>query len=401
MIPSYSVFYIVPYLTVFLLMFVCSFRLYNINRNTALCHPYLTWFPLYIVGVVFICFFGLRGFLFTDYLNYYKIFDSVPTIFNSNDTIYNFFHESEYKGLEKGFLISIIFLKSIWPNYFFFQFSFVFVDFMLLYSFSKEYVKDYIPLAFCFFFIFNGPGIEINLIRNAKAIFLFLFSIKYLERKRYLTYIVLNIIGLLFHTSAIFYILLTPFYYFKVPKKLILFMYIVGNFFFFTHIKWCIAFLNLISDYLPGRLGFLVRTYVGINKGSFGLSVGFLERTLTFWIVFFSMKDFYQIKKLRFFYNCIFIYLFLYLYFTELPIIQNRIGSLFVFAYWILYPNIYSKLKKDYKILFLGCFFLYSILKIYSTYRYNIHFYDFCFNLKYNYQERVKATLYYLKYLRD
>ena len=66
-------------------------------------------------------------------------------------------------------------------------------------------------------------------------------------------------------------------------------------------------------------------------------------------------------------YNILYLYVFSYLYFSEMRILTDRIPILFSCSYWFLFPELYSNLKKDFKVLFLLLFLLYSILKIISA----------------------------------
>ena len=67
---------------------------------------------LLIFGFVF--FIGLRGYIYTDWINYYKMYDALPTIWDKKLPI--FFHNSPYKSLESGFLIYSILIKSLFKS---------------------------------------------------------------------------------------------------------------------------------------------------------------------------------------------------------------------------------------------------------------------------------------------
>lgn len=403
MIPFHNFSFSIPYIFVFFLLILASIPVLKTDfRTKRLTNNKLVQYYLFIS--VLSVFMGMRGFLFTDFVNYYPYFEDCPTLWDSATTIKDFFTKSDYIAWEKGFLVFTCLVKSIYANYFFFQFIAYLIDFIILYYFFRLYLNNYLVLGFCFFFIFNGLVIEFNLLRNAKSIMLFLISIKYLDRRKYFIYFLLNILGFLFHSSSIFYILLTPFYFMKFSKRFIFFLWLIGLVFFFLHIKWCSQILFTLAPFLPGRMSYLIRVYINNTTESFGFSVGFIERALTFIVMYYSAfkKNNYHCSRINIiFYNTIFLYLFLYLFFTELPIVQDRIGSLFVFSYWVLYPKLYSSLVKNRKFVFLVFFILYGGLKIISGYSSNIHCWDSGLYLKYDFTIRKNSVDLFFDKIRE
>lgn len=379
---QYSLSYAIPYIEVFLIVIVCSIKVSAIGRQKN-----YVMLQTYTVSILLLYFIGLRGFLYTDYVNYFRFYESVPTLLDGS-SIKNFILESNF---EKGFDFLSILIKTISPNYFFFQFVLFLIDFIILSYFLKLYCKDYFILGFAFFLVFSGLLIEINLLRNAKSIMLFFISIKYLKEKKYLKFILLNILGMLFHITAFIYILVIPFINKRYNKKLFLLFFIVGNLMFFLHFNWCTKILSFISNYMPSRLGFLIKWYIHSNEANNSISIGFLERTLTFFLLFKYTDRLVKEDCGLVFVNSLYLYLYLYLFFYELPVIPDRVGCLFVFSYWVVYPWIYKYLNKQNKILFLVIFIMYAILKLISGNRYAIQCYDNALNLKYDFEIRLDA----------
>ncbi|AEE16182.1 EpsG family protein [Treponema brennaborense] len=322
------------------------------------------WLPSISIIFFLLIFLGFRGFIVTDWVSYYPYYDEVPTLFDNNvsDFINNY-------PWEKGFLLYSVILKSFCQNYFFFQFVSFFIDLLIIHKVLKCYVqRKYLPLAYAVFFVFQGFVIEVNLLRNSKAIMLFLLSVPYLLNKKFCKYVVLNCIGGLFHVSGFIYI---PLYFLlnrTFNRKLILILFLIGNIFFFAKIKLISILLVSIAPFLSGsRFGSLITAYglLADEFTSYSIGVGFIERMLSFFVVFhFQNKLLKDNKNLSVFVNLLYLFLFSYLYLAEVGILIQRITILFVAGYWVILPNIYRLLHKDKKNIFLVILFLYGILKM-------------------------------------
>ena len=186
-------------------MYVNLIPLYKINSSSS--YKYTIWLQQFFIIVLMVVFFGFRGFIYTDWLNYYQVYDASPSLINGAYPIKLFFE----KPWEKGFLFYMIVCKTISSNYFFFQFVSCTIDFIILFNFFKRIIPEYIIFGFILFVLFSGITIEFNLLRNSKAIMLFLISLKYIEEKNFVKYLILNSIGCLFHTTALLYL---PLYFF-------------------------------------------------------------------------------------------------------------------------------------------------------------------------------------------
>ncbi len=103
--------------------------------------------------------------------------------------------------IEPGFQVSIIFLKSIGADFFEFNFCYALVISFLLYKISGKSLTY--PLVFVFLFLslyyFRGPYGQM---RQAFAMLMFLYSIRFIENKGHLFFII-NAIALTVHSIAI------------------------------------------------------------------------------------------------------------------------------------------------------------------------------------------------------
>ena len=162
--------YSLPYIKIFLLLFVFSIPLINKNNNGFV---YLKLKNYQLITVLFslIIFFGFRGFIDTDVHNYYRFYSDVPTFFNEN-----FISYIEKNPFEIGFYFYSVFLKSLGLGYFGFQFINTLIDFIILYKFFDEYIPTQKCLGFLLYFLFGAFSFEINLVRNIKSL-LFFFNV--------------------------------------------------------------------------------------------------------------------------------------------------------------------------------------------------------------------------------
>lgn len=322
--------------------------------------------PCILVLFFLLVFIGFRGFIVTDWVNYYPYFEeNVPSFFDG-DKVKKFINSWPW---EKGFLLYSIAMKSICSDYFFFQFFLFLFDLIAIHITFRRYVqRKYIPLAYAIFFVFQGFVMEVNLLRNSKAIVLFMLSIPYLQNRKFLKYAVLNAIGGMFHVSGFLYI---PLYFILTKnfnRKFVMFIFILGNLFFFCKIKFIALMLSTIAPFLGGtRFGSMISAY-GLLAGkfsSYSIGIGFLERTFTFFIVFkFQDRILKANRDVRTFLNLLYIFLFCYLYLSEVQILIERITMLFVIGYWIVFPAVYEELSKNRKLLFTVLLLSYGILKM-------------------------------------
>lgn len=367
MLPLQSLTYSIPYVIVFLILYIAAIP---VSKKNIACVNRVPQIQLLFLTLFF--FIGLRGYIFTDWKNYVPFWDSCPSLEKGMSLVLDYILTSPYSVWEKGFIFYGIILKTINSSWIFFQTVSFIIDFWVLYYFFRRYNPDYIVLAFCVWYIFGGVighSLSINLFRNSKSLLFFLFSFKYLKQRKYMKYILFNLFGMFFHVSSIIYIPLYFILYKKWNDKVIFGLFLLGNFIYLFQIKWCIPVIGIIADIFTGRIGNIAQTYLLSEKWAtgYGVSIGFIERSATF-ILFFCFRKKLMVKPINvILYNILYLYIFSYLYLSEMSILTDRIPILFVCSYWFLFPELYSRLKKDYKILFLLLFLLYSSLKIISA----------------------------------
>lgn len=370
--------YSVPYVIVFFILALLILPVTNSRKDVlnydAIKFLILSFFVLVIIG--------MRTYLNTDWIEYKPVFDSLP-VFGDSDFFVKF-KENAYASCILYTLFGII-SKSIYNSYFLFQFLCILFDYLLWIKILKnENIKNELFFMFFFFqFLFFGFALEVNLLRNVKAIVLFVYSIKYIKQRKIGKYMLLNLCGMLFHTSAMIFF---PLYFVlnkKINKYFLFILFVLGSIIYLFKINWFMPFLRFMLNVLPLPKEFYIVSKLldalwqkGLTS-RFGSIFGYLERAVTF-ILFFIYRDKIIEKKDNniCYLNCLYFYVFIYFFCSEFSYIVVRVGNLFVFSYWFLYPQLYKLLKNNWKKIFLICFLGYGFFKIRSEYNSKLFLYE-------------------------
>jgi len=311
-------------------------------------------------GLLF--FFGLRGFIGWDWYNYYPAFNSVPKLFSPNGEL---FTATDYNS---GFVIYISFLKSIWNNYHFLIFISTLIDLIILNVVIKRYSKYSYAFAILLFIVMGGFYLETDLIRNSKGIMLFLLSLKYVKERKLLPFLLLNIAGSMFHLSSILYL---PLYFFltkKIKKEIVIGIFITGLIITLIQLEYIRPFLTWITNLLGEKFVYLLEKYLELSNYStgYGLTIGLLERLLTSSLIIIYYDKLTDSNDYnRIFINSFIVYFIIFFFFSEIKIIPIRVGGLFSFSYWILYPALLEVISnRNNRRLIIVFFMLYALIKI-------------------------------------
>lgn len=328
--PIYSYSYSVPYVFVALLLFF----LYMQEKRSNLSKKNIVKMRI-IAFFLMLFFIGLRGHLHTDFSTYYPYYEWIPTIFNLDE--YTFLN-IEYL-FEPGFILYTSLCKTLTDNYFAWVFINTLIDLCVFHYIFKRFCSSEI-LPFFFLLAFYGLTLEFNNFRNVKALDLFLISIPFLLKKRFLPYLFFNLIGMTFHVSSLLYIFLYPILTKKLSIKLMWLSFIFVNVVYFLNIH--------ITGYLIDTFSFIrgdainkLSAYHDIGS-SYKFSFGYFERTFTMLLCMFLYERLIrQNRNNIFLINCYFFYYVIHLFFSDVQVLSERIPLLFVFSYWLLYTNIF------------------------------------------------------------
>lgn len=291
---------------------------------------------IFLIGILVI-FFGTRAYIGYDWYNYKPNFEQSKNIL---ELIKSGFVEG---GFEKGYQFYCGIVKLFTSNYINFNLINTIIDFTLIYFIFKRY-SNYPILSLFIFFGVYGIALEIDMIRNLKSILLFILSIKYIEDRKIMPFIALNLLGFLFHSSSLIYF---PMYFLlKINwnRTFIFITFILGNIYYLSNIRLIINGIGMIKDKIPSGIGDKIVGYISIIPRDFllGFSLFYLERIILFLIVFLIGKRLTEKRYGTIFANSLFLSVFIFLYGAELSVITLRIGILFVYSYWFIIPMFFD-----------------------------------------------------------
>lgn len=346
--------YSIPYIIVALVLFF----LYGCECGKIKCG--ITAKQARTIAFLLLLFFlGLRGHIYSDFISYYPFYEELPNIFKLTPR-----HIEDY-GWEPGFVIYSSIIKTFMPNYFGWVFINTLIDLLVFRYVFKNYTRSQI-LPFIFFLAFNGLLIEFNLYRNIKAIDLFLLSLPYLEKRKMLPYILLNVLGISFHLSSVIYIPLYFILHREIPNSLKWGGIIVANVIFIFQISIISDLVNSLSIFQAMQFMDKLTGHVDNSEAAQVFSLGYFERTFS--IITFTLLYSKLVKQRTsniIFYNCFWLYYVLFLCFYEVQVLVDRIPTLFMFSYWVLYPNVLTLKYKARQIIYaISMFFV--VVKIYA-----------------------------------
>ena len=304
-----------PYIVLFLSLFICG--LYQDHIKDI---KYKTYFSIVAV-VIFFFFFGFRGFIAGDWTIYYEFFKRCTF-----DDVVNY-------------------SKSIYNEYFFFQFTVAFIDTILLVRFLRRAV-DNIPYALILYVTFNGFIISTDLLRNSIAIMIFLNSIEYIKERKIIPYMILCTLALTFHTSSLLFYPLYFFFNKRCNKWIYIVLFIISNIIFLLHISVLPSIVGLLGS--GGDLQNKVKAYTELLNDSKTLSIGYIERLFTGILLFLYYNELKELRKDNaMYFNGIVAYLLLSFLLSELQVLSDRITYLFSFGYWVTWLDLSKCFKYD------------------------------------------------------
>lgn len=335
--------------------------------------------------ILLIGFLGLRGFIGWDWWAYYPSYNNLPNGFN---------YEIGYE------IWSNIFYK-IGLSYHHFTFINTVADILILAYVLKKYSKYPIFSMFLFLAV-QGLSFEVDLLRNAKAVLLFIISIQFIKERKLIPFLILNILGMTFHMSSVIYL---PMYFIlnkNYSRKIVFPLIILGNIYYLFDTKLFIHILEYMSSVLPAAVGGKITSYLSIIPQNYKLPIGtlYFERLVTFIMVFFFLHKEKNHREKENPYslimeNSFYIFYLIFLFTSEFFIASTRIGILFIYANWFLWGDIIENLR-DTKIK--AAVFLIAVLiggnRIYNHFDFNgnkiLYHYENIITDHKSYEEKMK-----------
>ena len=344
----------------------------------------------YIVIIAYFLFFGFRGFIGTDWINYYPFFKSISS---------NLIDFKDHNKFEIGFLSYATLIKKIFDNYEFFQLINTLTNVLLLHIIFKRHLptKDY-ALGFAVFVVFYGSILEVNLLRNFKTTLLFLLALPYIKQRNPIKYFSLVSIGILFHWSGIIYLPLYFFLHKKISLVPFLLLFIIGSLIYLFQIEFISPIIKAFTVILPNDISLKIIGYLHntFHTRSYGFTFGYFERTMTTFLILLYYEKLTKDGLNILFINSFFIFVSLYLFCSEFTIVLERVACNFSFSYWILIPLIIITAERNIKPILTVIFAIILLAKTYIMMNNILFDYDsFLFGESKTYKQR------YIIYLKE
>lgn len=367
----------IPYVTLVAILELCAFVYHspsatkNIRLNSSL-----------IAIICFFVFFAFRGFIFSDWIVYYNFFNDCDW-----SDVYNY-KLGSVTGFEPGFTVLCLICKSIFKDYFFFQFVLCLIDTILLLRFFRGRV-DNIALALLLVFVFDGLGMFVNLMRNSVAIMLFLNAIDYLRDRKPIPYFAICLLAVTFHMSALVYFPLYFFMHRRLNRWVFLAVFVICNIVFLAHVPVVVSLLKLLR--IDEAFTDKVKAYTEIMTTSSVLSIGYIERVFTFALTFCFYDKLLSMKKENaIFVNALLAYFIATFFFAQFMDLSKRLANLFSFSYWIIWAYLidcFSYVRN--KNIFIYFVSFYCLIKMwFMTQLPSLEYENLIFGIK-SYQERL------------
>jgi hypothetical protein len=335
--------------------------------------------------VLFMLFFGFRGFIGDDWMVYYKYFQNCTW----DGITFNVLSLSDDYAYEPGFTIMALLCRTLFDSYEVFQILCSAINCALLYLFLQKYIRN-IPLGFMIYICMGGFLMSINLMRNTIAILIMANAIDYIFARKPLQYYGACILALSFHFSSIFFV---PLYFVghkQFNKRLFIAIFFIGNLIYFSQTKLALSILTTIAGYANEKFAVWIENYTVDNYASAGLSIGYLERLLTGILILCYYDKLVEIRQEnKFFITAYLIYFSFYFFIWEFDILASRLANLFSFFYWVLWIDILSCFSiVNNKRLFIVFLSVYSIMKVIGLSHFITYDYDNMLTGAKSYNER-------------
>lgn len=317
------------------------FFLFLIDKKQKKTHTYIHTAPKVICIISYFLFWGLRGFIGTDFSWYYPYFN------NLSDGLINAFGDKE--RIEPGFVIYTYLFKHIWNDYHAFIAFSTGINIIFLHIIFKKLLKKYYILGYIIFIAFCA-NLEFNNLRNIRSILLLFISLNCIVKKDWKSFFCINLIGLSFHSTAIFYF---PLYFIlnKNWKPILLPGVIIGFLLVIFQLNILTTIIQLVGSWMGGIYAASSLLFTS-DLTSNGFSAGAITR---FILGIFLWKVYKDINEpiYRIYANLTICYLFCFSFFNEIPVFRLRFSLMFAISLCITIPYLYIRLNKKYKLIYL------------------------------------------------
>lgn len=301
-------------------------------------------------------FLALRYNFGNDYMHYLDMFYQINRFENINAL------SVTIKGNEFGWF----YLNRIFKPLGFFAMTAVLAAFncYVIYRFIKKYVpaKYYWFAVFLYTFQVSQMLVLSSAMRQAVAVSFFILAIDYIIQKKPFKYIILIFIATLFHTSAavLFPLIIISYINWKIKFVHIILVFVVFliPIYFLPDIT---AYVNVFVSQYFDTYTYYLENASGTSISEIGL--GFILNISIYFVIVYNSQFEIDLEKNIFLKIAIISFILIPLGFS-LQLI-GRINFYFMPVLLIVFPLIFSKMKKTYKMIYIGIVVLFTFYNFY------------------------------------
>lgn len=291
-----------------------------------------------------------------DVMMYFEDYRDTPTL---GEFISGHYSNDWYTDFEAGYHVFEVIGKTLGLSFWQFQFVYVLIDAIVLYYFFKR-ETNYCVLALLIYFIWWGWVFHAEQLRNANSVLLFMLSLRYVREKQIFSYVLLNLLGMTFHTTSLFYIIAYPLLRITLTKNQLLWIFTVVMLVFIFRIKFINIVLTGLYTYGGQHIASKIQKYyVNIVYADSYYNFGMRKIIVLFaYVMFFFFPNFFKVGKNidNVIKNVFVIYFILVFSLCEIRVMQDRASSLFCIGLIMLFVQYYGSLtSKLHKQIFMLC----------------------------------------------
>jgi hypothetical protein len=306
----------------------------------------------FIAALIFIFFFGFRGYIGTDWYNYEIYYNNIS------------FRELSFVDKEIGYALLVKLFNLIGVNYLTFV---LFLTIIQVYLWDKFISKYAISISLSYILIIALFPILIDLQRNFTSILIVINALPLLQKNKKKNYLLMVLIGMLFHISAAVFII---FIFLKdkiINKKTLVLLLIIGIIVYTSQVNFYQIALQNLANALGGYYEKLIMQGVSEDETSYGISFGIIEK---FALYILLLVLYPRLKKYPpIIINCCFVFLLINFYFSTSQTFINRFAVLFFSGYILTYGYLLNSLKSRAAFkLALMIVVLFALLRTYFSY---------------------------------
>lgn len=278
-----------------------------------------------VLVLTYVLFIGFSGYIGSDwynYLNYYK---------SSNEVLW---YE---RNSELGFAVFTKLTYSLGLTYIELKVLIALIQAILL---DRILYRTGSNLSLCYAIILAFfPIMIIDLLRNFTSILIAYQAVYLIDNNQKTRGFLIIILAITFHVSAILFFLIYVLREKYISKKVIYIGFFCGLFVYLLQINYIVPIISVIGDFIGGRIQNIINLNIRILEeegANYGVKLGIIEKVF-FLFVFLYKYDYIKKTNIipKLYANFFVLYIFSYLYFSEMEVLINRFSLLFSVGYVI------------------------------------------------------------------